>query len=569
MRIAGIPIFPGIILGKAFVYADTGGVKNAVEVDSLKDLSEKKSAIKHAINEAHRQIVATMSSFADKSSDAYAILDAHLTFLHDEAINEDILLSLEAGKCISDAINETFDAYIGILKNSENEFTQERAADMNDIRKRIFRCLSGRDEKSLRDITAPSIIVAKNLFPSDTVSLNKDMVLAILTEEGGLTSHTAILARSLGIPTILGASNATTLIKDGDLLGLNAQTGEIFIRPTEDEISMLEKKKEVFESVRKKSSAYKGRTAKTLDGTRIQIKLNISEADSILDEDVNASDGAGLMRSEFLYMRSKCLPNEEDQYNAYCEALKKFKGKPVTLRTLDIGGDKDLPALDLPREENPFLGCRAVRLCFNKPELFRTQLRAALRASAHGPLQLMFPMIGSLDDWLKAKTIVESVKKELEQEGKKFNCNIPLGIMIEIPSAALISDRLAKEVDFASVGTNDLCQYVNAADRLNPSVSQYYQVFSPAMFRLLRYVAKHYELSGTPVGICGEMGGDPRAAVVLVGLGFRSLSMSALSIGNVKQAVCRISLEEAKYLAQRACNANNQAEVMRFLEKYR
>lgn len=568
MKVVGISIYPGIVCGKAFVFSNASDPNISIAADTLEDLKEKEEAFKIAVAKAHEQISAAMNLTEDKGSDVYTILDAHLTLLHDDAINEDILFSLRSGNCVSTAINETFDAYNEILRNSESDFTKERTVDMDDIRRSLIRCLSGEKENSLRDLTSPSIIVAKDLFPSDTATLNKDMVLAILTEEGGQTSHTAILARSLGIPTILGAGKITSLIKCEDFLGVNAQSGEIFINPSEIELSILEKLKYSLLIEHKKNLSYKNAVAKTLDGTIIHIKLNVSEANSIMDDDVAASDGVGLMRSEFLYMQSKYLPDEEEQYKAYCNVLKKFNNKPVILRTLDIGGDKTLPALDLPKEENPSLGCRAVRLCFNKPEIFRTQLRAALRASAHGPLQLMFPMIGSLDDWRKAKGFVESIKEELEREDMVFNHNIPLGAMIEIPSAVFMSDHLAREVDFASVGTNDLCQYLNAADRLNPNVSQYYQTFSPAMLRILRYIAQQYEAVNTPLGICGEMGGDPRATAILVGLGFRSLSMNAPSLGGVKQTICHISLADAQRLAQEACDAGTQEQVLHQLEVF-
>ena len=569
MKITGIPIYPGVVLGNAFVFSDAFDLTISLEADSLVSFAEKREAFRSAVAKAHKQLVAAMDSIEDKSSDAYTILDAQSSILYDEAINEEILCSLESGSCLSTAINSSFDSYIEVFRNAENDFTRERAADMDDIRKRILRCLSGTRVRSLGDMTVPSVIVAEDLSPSDTATLNKDMVLAIVTEKGGETSHTAILARSLGIPTILGAGEITDLVKEGDPLGINAESGEIFIRPTTEEISALQKLRTSFEVERQKLAAHKNAVAKTLDGARIHIEVNISAADSISDEDAAVSDGVGLMRSEFLYMHAKSLPDEDAQYKAYRDVLDKFKGKPVILRTLDIGGDKNLPSLSLPKEDNPFLGCRAVRLCFEKAEIFKTQLRAALRASAHGPLQIMFPMISSLDDWRRAKEFVEHTKEELLSEEKSFRHSIPLGIMIEIPSAALLSNRLAKEVDFASVGTNDLCQYLHAADRLNPRVSQYYQSYSPAMLRILRYIAHHYTESSTPVGICGEMGGNPCAAPLLIGLGFRKLSMNASSLGGVKQVVRHISLGDAKCLAQRACDAASQAEVLQLLEEFR
>lgn len=568
MRVTGIPIYPGIVCGKAFLFSNALDLGPAIMADSLQDPGEKKDAVQHAVNKAHAQLLAAMNTIADKTSDAYTILEAQLSVLHDEAINEEILSFLEDGSCVSDAVNKTFDTYVRILENSENKFSQERVADLDDIRRRLLHCLAGIDKKSLGDMTAPSIIVAKELSPSDTATLKKDMVLAILTETGGETSHTAILARSLGIPTILGIEKIQDLIKDGDYLGVNAQDGDVFIHPDTSEISYLQDLKCNLEKRQKEILTYRGRKAETSDGTKIHVKLNIADAASVLDEDADNVDGVGLMRSEFLYMQSDSLPDEEKQYRAYCDALKKFKNKPVILRTLDIGGDKTIPAIELPKEENPFLGCRAIRLCFSIPLIFKAQVRAALRASAQGPLWLMFPMIGSLDDWRKAKDFVETTKRELKDEGHIFNPKMPLGIMIEIPSAALLSDRLANEVDFASVGTNDLCQYLNAADRLNPRASQYYQPYSPAMLRVLRYIAQQYEAAETPVSICGEIGGDPRATMLLVGMGFRTLSMNASSLGEVKETICHISLDNARHLAQKACDANNQEEVLQLLEEY-
>jgi phosphotransferase system enzyme I (PtsI) len=393
--------------------------------------------------------------------------------------------------------------------------------------------------------------------------LNRQRVKGIVTEIGGSNSHSAILARSFQIPAVLGVADAMSEIPDGALLGMDALSGILIVNPDGEELAVLEEKKLSFLKKRQMEEEYLDKPGKLKDGAFVEIGINVGSTD--FDVPKTNFDFAGLFRTEFLYMENTHLPTEEEQFEAYKKVIQNAKGNPVTLRTLDIGGDKTLPYMELPKEENPFLGNRALRLCFAEPNIFMTQLRAALRASVYGPLQIMFPMVGSMEDIYRAKAYVKEAMEQLEQEREAFDRDIKIGIMIEVPSIALIADMAAEEVDFASIGSNDLTQYVCATDRMNPEVTEYYQNYSPAMIRLLGYIAQSFVEKGKALSVCGEMAGNPNIAVVLAGLGIKKLSMSAANIAGVKAALAQVSLGEAKELAARCKQAKTEDEVRAIL----
>jgi len=392
-------------------------------------------------------------------------------------------------------------------------------------------------------------------------------VLAIVTEVGGETSHSAIIARSYEIPAVLGIANLLETVKDGSTIAVDALTGEVFGEPDKAVTDRITAKRERHLAQAAEVKAFLRSDPRTACGTRIDIGLNIADAN---EEELSASeytDFVGLFRTEFLYMGKSELPTEDEQFEVYRNVLTRYGEKPVTLRTLDIGGDKTLTSMDLPKEENPFLGRRALRLCFSFPDMFKTQLRAALRASVYGNLNLMLPMVGSMDDIRRARSILNEVQSELSSKGIAWNRDFKFGVMIEIPSIALISDLAAREIDFASIGTNDLCQYLTAVDRMNSDVSAYYQNFHPAMFRLIGHTAESFNAAGKPLGVCGEMGGNPEAAAVLVGLGLRKLSMGLASVAPVKAMLSKLSIPKAEEIAAKVKNCATAGEAENFIRE--
>ena len=496
------------------------------------------------------------------------IIDAHLLLLQDFAMDDMIRSDIAAGKTAAAAINDTYDMFISALSDTDNDFTRQKVSDLYDVRNRLLRCLAGEEDRDLSRLPGPCVIFAKDLYPTDTATIDRRNVLAIVTETGNMTSHTAILARSFGITTVLGVEGVTELVEDGDTVAVDGSAGIVCIRPDEKEQAEYLSCTAQAEEAQNRRLYYMGKPSVTADGVRVLTELNISAVDDTDEQALSSCDGVGLMRSEFLYMRSKdALPDEEWQFREYKAALDALGGKSVILRTLDIGGDKQLECLPLPKEDNPFLGVRALRLCFERPEIFRTQLRAALRASAYGDLWLMFPMVGGVEDFRRAKKFVLDVMDELDAEHIPFNRDIKLGVMIEIPSAALMADVLAAEADFGSIGTNDLCQYTLAADRMNERTAPYYRSCDPAVLRLIRYAAQEFSKAGKPLGVCGEMAGEAVAAAALVGLGIRTLSMGPGNMPAVKEMLASLSCADAQERANAACAAASAAEARSILEK--
>jgi len=561
MKLKGLPAYKGVVFGKASLYLPREAAPEPSCNSQTESTEEKVLRYETALRRADTEIEKIVCAAGKDDTEQKKIMCAHRMILEDVAMDEMIRNAITRGKSAANAICETYETFIALLQDAENQFTQERVSDMRDVRSRLLRCLSGEEEQSLSHLPEPVIIVTKELYPSDTVTIDRENVLAIVTETGGITSHTAILARSYGIPTVLSVPHITEYLSEGDELIVDAVTGCLYLDPTQEEITACRKQQAAYQKEKNVINTYAAAEGKTPDGIRIQIEMNISNADTVREEDAAHSDGVGLMRSEFLFMDREQLPDEETQLAHYRAALEKWRGKPVILRTVDIGGDKQLPCLPLKKEENPFLGKRALRLCFDRTDIFRTQLRAALRASVYGELWLMFPMVSSMDDWHRAKGFVQTVMEELAEEHIHFNPAIKLGIMIEVPSIAIMADQAAREVDFASVGTNDLCQYLMAADRMNPEVSAYYQTFNPAMFRILRYLAQCFTREKKPLGVCGEMGGDPRTALALVGMGIHMLSMNASAMPGVKRVINNITAEEARQITDAICEARTAEEA--------
>jgi phosphotransferase system enzyme I (PtsI) len=426
------------------------------------------------------------------------------------------------------------------MEQMENEYFKQRAKDIRDVSNRLLRHILNKPIPDLSSLPSSSIIVAKDLTPSDTASIDRDNVLGFVTDMGGITSHTAILAEALGIPAIVGLKDITERVKQGDSLIIDGETGKVFINPNENTIDFFKHKKEALEAEKRELEKVKFDEAITKGGKRIEVAANIG---SSKDADVSlrsGAEGVGLFRTEFLFLNRNTPPTEDEQFKAYKEVLEKFNGKPVIIRTLDIGGDKQIPYLNLEHELNPFLGVRAIRLCLTRKDLFKTQLRAILRASNYGKTRIMYPMIAVKEEIVEANNVLKEVKNELEKEKLPFDSNIEVGIMVEIPSAALNAEALADYVDFFSIGTNDLTQYTFAADRTNDNLSYLYQPLNPALLKLIKMTVDASHEKGKWTGVCGELAGDPEAIPILVNLGVDELSMSPQKIPYAKKIIMEI-----------------------------
>ncbi|MEA4969737.1 MAG: phosphoenolpyruvate--protein phosphotransferase [Candidatus Pelethousia sp.] len=564
MRIfKGNPVSPGLSTGSVYQYKAYACDVFEAYVQPGQELGAV-AKYQEAVGLADKELRDIIASFSQRDADKAKIFSAHRAFLGDEEMDEEIRAAiLERRQAPDFAVNRVFTEYAALLSAAKDPLIASRAMDLRDVRNRLVRILHGEPERNLSRLGCPVVVVAHDLLPSDTATMDRANVLAIITEVGGSTSHSAILARAFGIPAVLGVPDATKALPHGAAVIVDALNGEVLLDPDASALRQYEEKRAAYQADRRDAAQYFAQEPRLKDGTPVEIGLNIGAR---MDKDaIEVCSFVGLFRTEFLYMESERLPAEMEQFAVYRAVLEQAKGRPVTLRTLDVGGDKTLPALPLPKEDNPFLGCRALRLCLEKRELFLTQLRAALRASAYGKLQIMFPMVGSLDDLRAAKEVLEEARAQLRGQQIPFDESMPVGIMIEIPSIALLADVVAAACDFASIGTNDLCQYLHAADRMNAQVAGYYQSFSPAMFRAIKMVLDAFNARGKPVSVCGEMAGSALAAPALAGLGLRKFSMNAACIADVKRALAQYTLEEAQALSQKVINLDTEAAVKALL----
>lgn len=562
----GKSVSEGIGIGKAYIYKQYSPNVQAAYIDPDK-ASEEIASFERVQKKAEREIKGIIEYFNQIQDDKAKIFEAHLEMLNDIMIVEEIHKQIEKSHyTYAYAIKQTFDQFIEMFDTVDNVMINERTADLKDIRNRLLRISQGLPEMSLATFDQPTIIIAHDLYPSDTASLDRNHVQGIITEIGGKTSHTAIIAKDYQIPAMIGVSDVFTHIKDGDRIIIDAIEGKIFIQPeasiTEDFIN--QQKKYLFEKELEK----KYLTAKpvTKDQVHVELSINIgSSSDEELENEPHI-DGIGLFRSEFLYMDKRHLPTEDQQFEIYKKVLKKFGSKPVIIRTLDIGGDKKLDVLSSSDEENPFLGNRAIRLCFDHPDMFKTQIRALLRASVYGNLWMMFPMVGSMDDINRLKQMVEEVKHEMTKDKIAYNPDYRFGIMIEIPSIVMIADHVAEAVDFASIGSNDLCQYLEAVDRLNPNVTEYYQSYAPSVFRTIKMAIDAFHRAQKPISICGELGGDPISVPILLGMGMRKLSMNQSSVSSIKHLIATNEMSLFEHIADQALKMKTEAEISSFVQ---
>ncbi|MDT8715686.1 phosphoenolpyruvate--protein phosphotransferase [Clostridium sp. 19966] len=532
----GIPASKGYAIGKVFLKENEELV---IKEKTNISVEEEKSRLESAIETAREQLSKLKEkTIAEIGESEAQVFGSHLMLLDDPGFTGTAVSTIEEKSVSAEAsLSEVVEMYLGIFAEMEDEYMKERAADIKDVGNRILRILSGNGGVSMDDLPKNTVIVAHDLTPSDTAQLDKNKVVAFLTNIGGRTSHSAIMARTLEIPAIVGLEDITSRVKNGDEIIVDSVEGEIIINPDAETLSIYEKKKSDFEEEKNKLKALINKETVTKEGKKVLVAGNIGSPKDVAKVLENGGEAVGLFRTEFLYMDRDSLPTEEEQFEAYKYAAENMKGRPVVIRTLDIGGDKKLSYLPLPEEMNPFLGYRAIRLCLDKQDIFKTQLRAILRASAFGNIAVMFPMISSLDEFFKAKDILKSCMDELTAEGKAYNKDIETGIMVEIPAAAVMADEFAKHVDFFSIGTNDLIQYTLAADRMNENVSYLYNPMHPAVLRLIKMTIEAAHKEGKWCGMCGEMAGDEEAIPTLLEYGLDEFSMSASSILKAKQII--------------------------------
>ncbi|MNO58666.1 Phosphoenolpyruvate-protein phosphotransferase [compost metagenome] len=561
LKIEGIAASAGVAIAKAFklehpdfTITRRDADHAAAEIARLDEALAKSQQELEAIKER------TLQELGEKKAE---IFESHLLILNDPELLTPVRDKILSDKLTAEfALDEITKQFIEMFQNMKSDYLKERAADMRDVTKRVLTHLLGLTFMNPADITEEVIVIAEDLTPSDTAQLNRTYVKGFTTNIGGRTSHSAIMARSLEIPAVVGTKEVLSKVNQNDIVIVDGLDGAVIVNPTPEVLEQYQEKRDhhLRQIAEWKKLQEVATTSK--DGVHVELAANIgtpNDVNGVLD---NGGEGVGLYRTEFLYMGRTELPSEDVQFNAYKTVLEKMEGKPVVVRTLDIGGDKELPYLDLPKEMNPFLGFRAIRLCLDRTDIFRTQLRALLRASVYGNLRIMFPMIATLNEFRQAKALLLEEKEKLVSEGMQVSDSIQLGIMVEIPSTAVLADQFAKEVDFFSIGTNDLIQYTMAADRMNERVSYLYQPYNPSILRLVKMVIDAAHKEGRWAGMCGEMAGDATAIPLLLGLGLDEFSMSATSILPARSQIMKLSKAEMASLSEKALQMQTAEEVV-------
>ncbi|HDE3115358.1 TPA: phosphoenolpyruvate--protein phosphotransferase [Staphylococcus aureus] len=566
--IKGIAASDGVAIAKAYLL---------VEPDLTFDKNEKVTDVEGEVAKFNNAIEASKveltkirnNAEVQLGADKAAIFDAHLLVLDDPELIQPIQDKIKNENAnAASALTDVTTQFVTIFESMDNEYMKERAADIRDVSKRVLSHILGVELPNPSMIDESVVIVGNDLTPSDTAQLNKEFVQGFATNIGGRTSHSAIMSRSLEIPAIVGTKSITQEVKQGDMIIVDGLNGDVIVNPTEDELIAYQDKRERYFADKKELQKLRDADTVTVDGVHAELAANIGTPNDLPGVIENGAQGIGLYRTEFLYMGRDQMPTEEEQFEAYKEVLEAMDGKRVVVRTLDIGGDKELSYLNLPEEMNPFLGYRAIRLCLAQQDIFRPQLRALLRASVYGKLNIMFPMVATINEFREAKAILLEEKENLKNEGHDISDDIELGIMVEIPATAALADVFAKEVDFFSIGTNDLIQYTLAADRMSERVSYLYQPYNPSILRLVKQVIEASHKEGKWTGMCGEMAGDETAIPLLLGLGLDEFSMSATSILKARRQINGLSKNEMTELANHAVDCATQEEVIELVNNY-
>lgn len=567
--ISGILASPGTAFGKALLLKEDEIVIDRKKISADKvDQEVERFLSGRAKASAQLEVIKTKAgeTFGEEKE---AIFEGHIMLLEDEELEQEIIALIKDKHMTADAAaNEVIDGQATALEELDDEYLKERAADVRDIGKRLLRNILGLAIIDLSAIQDEVILVAADLTPSETAQLNLKKVLGFITDAGGRTSHTSIMARSLELPAIVGTGSITAQVKNGDYLILDAVNNQVLINPSNEQIEALRNLQAQVAEEKAELAKLKDLPAITLDGHQVEVCANIGTVRDVEGAERNGAEGVGLYRTEFLFMDRDALPTEEEQFAAYKAVAEACGSQAVIVRTMDIGGDKELPYMNFPKEENPFLGWRAVRIAMDRKEILRDQVRAILRASAFGKLRIMFPMIISVEEVRALKKEIEIYKQELRDEGKAFDESIEIGVMVETPAAATIARHLAKEVDFFSIGTNDLTQYTLAVDRGNDMISHLYQPMSPSVLNLIKQVIDASHAEGKWTGMCGELAGDERATLLLLGMGLDEFSMSAISIPRIKKIIRNTNFEDAKVLAEQALAQPTTDELMTLVNKF-
>ncbi len=561
--VKGIGGSAGYGVGKIVIISNA---KPEYIVRPIKDTEAEVKRYEDAVAAFEKKTQAMADSMRGKVGDHNAeILEGHILLLKDPGMEEIVKSTIKSGTCAEAAFESACDMFIQMFQSTGDELLQQRVTDMNDIRTRMLKILTNTPDINIADVPAGTILVAEDLTPSMTAGIVKENVAGIITEVGGKTSHSAILARALQIPAVLSVTGIVSMVHDGMEAAVDGVTGICVLEPDEAEKEAYLTKRADYLREQEMLVIYKGRQTQTADGCKVELFGNIGNPDEA--EQVAACDGegVGLFRTEFLFMGASCLPSEEDQFAAYKKAVETMQGKAVIIRTLDVGGDKDIPYLGLQKEDNPFLGYRAVRYCLQHEEMYRVQLRALLRASAFGDIRIMVPLVTCVEEIRQVKALLKELMAELDAEGRKYNKDIPVGVMIETPAASLIADLLAKEADFFSIGTNDLTQYTMAVDRGNAKVSYLYSAYQPAVLRSIKHIIEAGKNAGIPVGMCGEAAADPQLIPLLISFGLDEYSVSATSVLATRGTIAKWSKADADALAKQALSLATEQEVEELL----
>jgi phosphotransferase system enzyme I (PtsI) len=565
----GIGVSPGISTGKAFVIRKTEAALSGILLKNGNEIAVEIARFEAAVSSAAEEIEAIKSAPGlILSEDESAILETQVELILDPQLKDDVVEKITADKKTAcDALSEVAGNLVSMFEGMDDTYMSARAADIKDIGARILKHLHNPGEATIQKFDADVIIIADDISPSETITMDLQHVAGFATRAGSKTSHATIIAKARGIPAIVGCGEELSTIQNGDLIILDGLTGRIYVNPEEEIINEYQLKSEIYKQRARKLNDLKGVPSITTDGKEIMLTANISAIDDMDQVFENGGAGVGLLRTELLFMNRESFPSEDEQFEFYKSIALRSKNKPVIVRTIDIGGDKQLPYFNLPTELNPFLGYRAIRVCLDRPELFIKQLKAILRASIFGDLKIMFPMIANVQEVRAAKKILGEAKKELISGGIPFNVNIQTGIMIEVPSAAITADILAKEVDFFSIGTNDLCQYTLAVDRMNEKIAHLYDTFNPGVLRLISNVIEQGNKHNIHVGMCGEMASDPLATLLLMGMGLKEFSMGPASISEIKNIIINQSEKKAKQVCRDVMEMDSSENIVSYLKQ--
>lgn len=568
LALKGIPAAPGIVIGKVLLLDREQYVipKRPIKEEQIQ---EEVKRFKDSLIQTKQEIIDIKKRISDELSTEHGqIFSAHLLVIEDSMLIEEVIAKIKKERLSAEYVfQDVLKKYIKVFSEMDDEYLKERISDINDIGKRILKNLIGAREDVLSTLKDKAIVVAYDLSPSDTATMHKKNVIGFGTDIGSRTSHTAIMAKSLEIPAVVGLEAITRNVKNGDNMIIDGTHGLVIINPTPTTLKHYELARRKMLAFEKHLLETKELPAQTLDGRKIELMSNIELPEEVFSVLAHGAEGIGLYRTEYFYMNRKDLPTEEEQFKAYSAVAKKIKPYTVIIRTLDLGGDKFLSQLDIPMEMNPFMGQRAIRFCLARPDIFKTQLRAILRASVFGKLKMMYPMISGLEELMQANAILEDTKKELRKEGIAFDDNIEVGAMIEIPSAALTADILAREADFFSIGTNDLIQYALAVDRVNEKIAYLYEPAHPAVLLLVKNIIEAGHRAGIWVGMCGEMAGDVYMTLILLGFGLDEFSTSSVAVPEIKRIIRSVNMDQAKEIAQQAITLSTGKEVEKFARR--